>query len=132
LALIEELGISNRVYYDNHRTDAAALIAANDVLVLPSLSEARPRVIIEAMCLGRPVVATAVGGVPVMVQHGETGLLVQPDNATELAAALDRLVISPDNRARMGKAGQEFALRFFHPERTVARYVDLYRQLAFG
>ena len=132
ISLMNELGVRNRIHCENHRKDAAALIAASDVLVLPSLSEARPRVIIEAMCGGRPVIATKVGGIPEMIQDGVTGLLVPPSEVDPLSAALDQLAGSSDLRAGMGELGRAFAARSFHPEQTVTSYVELYRQVAFG
>lgn len=131
-ALIDRLGLSDRVHCDNHRQDVAALLRDCDVFVLPSFSEARPRVVIEAMCLGRPVVASAVGGIPELVGHDRTGLLVPAGDADALAAALDQLAGSANLRARLGAAAQDWAQTEFKPERTVARYVALYRELARG
>ncbi len=84
------------------------LIAA-DVLLLPSRSEGRPNVVLEAQACGIPVVATAVGGTPELVRDGETGLLIEPDNATALAAAIDRLRADGDLRDRLAVAGREQA-----------------------
>jgi glycosyltransferase involved in cell wall biosynthesis len=128
--LIDRLRLQDRVHCENHRQDVAALLEDCDVFVLPSLSEARPRVIIEAMCLGRPVVATAVGGVAEMISDGVTGFLVPPGDASALAHVLDRLAASAGMRARLGEAAREFARREFSPERAVGRYLDLYRKLA--
>ena len=69
--------------------------------------------IVEAMAAGLPVVATRVAGVPEAVEHGRTGLLVEPEDATTLAAALDRVLEDVDLRRRMGKAARaEFERRF--------------------
>jgi len=127
---IAELGVGDRIYLENHRTDAAAVLIHGDVLVLPSLSDARPRCILEAMFLGRPVIATSVGGVPTMVEDGVTGCLVRPGDPVALSDALRRLADSPELRRHLGQAGRARAEAEFQPERTAARYVALYRRLA--
>jgi len=128
--LITDSGLGGRVHCENHRTDVAALLAESDGLVLASLAEARPRCILEAMFAGRAVIASAVGGIPEMVQHGVTGLLVPPGDAKALAAALDQLAGSDALRGALGEAAQRHARSEFRPEVTAARYVHLYRQLA--
>lgn len=74
--------------------------------MLPSRSDARPRSIIEAMSLGIPVVASDVGGIPSLVLHERSGLLVPAEDAGALAAALARLIQSPALREQMGAAGR--------------------------
>jgi glycosyltransferase involved in cell wall biosynthesis len=127
---VARLGLGDRVHLENHRPDAAALIRACDALVLPSLSDARPRCIIEAMFLGRPVVATSVGGIPTLVEDGVTGLLVPPSDPEALAEALRRVAASGGLRRRLGEAGRARAGEEFQPERTAGRYVALYSRLA--
>src|SRR5262245_57386035 len=82
---------------------------AHDALVLPSFTEGFPQVILEAMARGVPVVATRVGGVPRIVRDGENGLLVPPGDAAALAAALVRLVASPELASALARAGQSAA-----------------------
>ena len=72
------LGIAERVVFTGRRDDVPAVTAALDVAVLPSYREAQGLAILEAMALSRPVVATAVGGIPEMIEDGRTGLLVPP------------------------------------------------------
>lgn len=80
---------------------------AADVLVLPSLNEGRPNVILEAMACEVPVVATQVGGIPELVTHGENGFLVAPENAHDLAQALIVLLRDEALRLNMGKTGRQ-------------------------
>jgi glycosyltransferase involved in cell wall biosynthesis len=127
-----ELGVASRICFENHRQDVGAILSTADVFVLPSFSEARPRSIIEAMSLGVPVVATAVGGVPSLVTDEHTGLLVPPGDAPRLAAALDRLVRRPDLRQRFGAAGRRRAEQECRADRTAREYVRVYRRLAGG
>ncbi len=94
---------------------AQPALAALDVYVAPSYWEALGIGALEAMAAGLPVVATAVGGLCEVVVHGETGLLVAPDDAVALAAAIGRLVGDPDLRARMGAAGRARCAQRFSP-----------------
>lgn len=86
-SLARRLGIESHVCFTGERRDVFDLIAALDVFVLPSLAEGIPMVLLEAMALGTPVVATAVGGVPEMITNGETGVLVPPGDPAALAEA---------------------------------------------
>ncbi|HSG86018.1 MAG TPA: glycosyltransferase [Candidatus Limnocylindrales bacterium] len=87
------LGIADRVVFTGRRDDMPAVTAALDVAVLPSYREAQGLTILEAMALSRPVVASAVGGIPEMIEDGVSGLLVEPHNPDALAAALTRLLV---------------------------------------
>jgi len=102
--LAARLGVSDEVQFLGTRTDVPALLAAADVFVLPSLYEALPTSLLEAMATALPVVATRVGGVPEVVAHERTGLLVSPASAAELAAAMTRL--DSPARVAMGAAGR--------------------------
>ena len=82
-----------------------ALYREADIFVLPSLSEGTPRVLWEAMAAGLPIVATRVGGVPEIIQHGETGLLVGPRSAQQLASSIRRMIEDEELRVRLIRAG---------------------------
>ena len=99
------LGLADTVSFLGPRDDVAALLAAADVYVHPSLFEALPTTVLEAMATGLPVVATDVGGVPELVSHGTTGLLVRPARPADLAEAMLRLR-DPALRTRFGAAGR--------------------------
>ena len=126
---IESLGIASRVTLLNHRENIAALLQQADIFVLPSLSEARPRSILEAMLAELPVVASDVGGIPTVVEHERTGLLVPPGDAAALADALDRLAASEATRIGLGRAGRHYVEQECQPERTARKYVDTYRAM---
>lgn len=128
-ALIDQLKLKDRVYLENHRTDVGMLLHECDVFVLPSLSEARPRSIIEAMCMGLPIISTRVGGIPSLIEDGVTGLLVPPSNVEALATALDRLARSEDTRRQFGQSAFARARVILQPEQTAKRYLSLYRSL---
>ena len=128
-AMARDAGVASSIHFENHRQDVGAVLSTADVFVLPSFSEARPRSIIEAMSLGVPVVASDVGGIPSLVAHEETGLLVPAGNPDALAAALDRLIQSPDLCHRLGVTGRQRVEEDCHPDRTACEYVRLYRRL---
>lgn len=130
--LAQRLGVADRIHFENHRQDVGAVLSTADIFVLPSRSDARPRSIIEAMSLGLPVVASEVGGIPSLVLHEQTGLLVPAEDAGALAAALGRLIESADLRARFGAAGRQHAAQACRPDLTALEYVRLYRRLAGG
>jgi glycosyltransferase involved in cell wall biosynthesis len=103
-----------------------------DIFVLPSCREGLPNVILEAMAMARPVVATDVGGVSELVEHEVTGFLVEAGHPQPLAQALLRLMDNPGLAAQMGAAGRQLVERQFSLERmvagTTALYDDLLRQ----
>jgi glycosyltransferase involved in cell wall biosynthesis len=101
-----------------------------DVFVLPSLAEGTPNSVIEAMALGLPVVASAVGGVPDLVTQ-ETGVLVEPGDPEELADALLRIASDPDRRRRMGLAAIQRCRSLFSCEAVLPLLTDVYRRIIF-
>ncbi|HSL47944.1 MAG TPA: glycosyltransferase family 4 protein [Candidatus Deferrimicrobiaceae bacterium] len=106
-----------------------ALYRAADVIVVPSVwPEPLSRVLLEAMRIGRPVVATAVGGTPEAVEHGVTGLLVPRQDPEALAKAVIELLLDPERRARMGRAAAERARTDFDEDRLVTALLDVYRE----
>jgi glycosyltransferase involved in cell wall biosynthesis len=100
-----------------------------DLFVLPSRAENFPIAILEAMASGLPVVSTRVGGVPELVSDGDTGLLVEPDDASGLAAAIDRLAGDAELRRAFGERGARRAKDEFGAADTARRMVRLYEQL---
>ena len=101
------LRIAHRVVFTGRRDDVPAVTAALDVAVLPSYREAQGMVILEAMALSRPVVASNVGGIPEMIEDGVTGLLVPPHDAEALAAAIVRLLKNHSLADMIGRAGHD-------------------------
>lgn len=128
-ARIARLGIGNRVGLLGRRDDVPELMAGCDVFVLPSRYEGLPVSIIEAMAAARPVVATAVGGIPELVVDGETGVLVPPDDAASLAAAIADVLADRERGAALGAAGRERVRRSFTGERMAAGVSAVYEDL---
>jgi glycosyltransferase involved in cell wall biosynthesis len=106
--------------------EVAPVLAAFDLYVLPSLWEALPIGILEAMSTGLPVVASQVAGVPEEVDEGRTGLLVPPGDVGALASAIERLVDDEHLRREMGRAGREICHERFSVDRMVDRMEAVY------
>jgi glycosyltransferase involved in cell wall biosynthesis len=105
-ALIGELGLPERVRLLGYCSDTLGLYQAIDAYVLSSLREGLPNVLLEAMALSVPVVATNIAGVPHLVRNGTNGLLVEPGDVGGLASAVRMLAGEPDLRRRLGQAGR--------------------------
>ncbi len=131
-ALSHELGVADRCHFVGFREDVPAVMAALDVLAFPSWEEPFGRSLIEAMAVGRPVVACGAGGVLEIVRHGETGLLVPPRDPPALARALIEVLRSPERARAMGRRGREVVEQLFTIERHVAEIDALYRQACRG
>ncbi|MFC1452056.1 glycosyltransferase family 4 protein [Verrucomicrobiota bacterium] len=108
------------------------LLNSSTALVLPSRSEQLPLAVLQAGLMARPVIAAAVGGIPEAVVHGETGCLVAPGRADELADAMSALLENPDRASRLGQAGRERCRQRFSLRRYVDAYDTLYRRLTVG
>ena len=131
--IIRRCGIADRVRFLGHRSDVAEVLSAADVAVLPSLSgEAFPRAVIEAMAMGKPVVATDVGGTREAILEGVTGFVVPPGDPEALADRIGRLVDNEAMRASMGQAARRRAGEFFSIETNVRATERLYREMMNG
>jgi glycosyltransferase involved in cell wall biosynthesis len=95
---------------------------------MPSLSEGLPLALVEAMFARKPLVASAVGGIPEVVTSGEQALLVPPSNPGDLAAALGRLLSDPGLASRLGAAAERLARERFGVDRMADAYEALYRR----
>ncbi len=126
VAQAQALGVAERVRFVGKvpQRELAAYFARARVAALPSFSEGLPRVVLEAMLTGTPVIGTRVGGIPELIRDGETGWLIPPGDVPALAEALRCAYQHPHVEALAG-AARRFALDFFSPE----RYVEGYRAL---
>lgn len=127
--LIRERGLAQRIHLAGWRPDIPEILAAGTALVLPSLWEGLPNVILEAMAAGLPVVATRVEGTSELVIEGRTGWLVPPQSPQELAVAIEMLLSDPARSKAMGQLGRERATSEFSWDKMADRYNDLYRSL---
>jgi glycosyltransferase involved in cell wall biosynthesis len=125
-AQARELRIAHRVVFTGRRDDVPAVTAALDVAVLPSYREAQGMVILEAMALSRPVIASNVGGIPEMIEDGVTGLLVPPHDAVALANAIVRLLKNHPLADTLGRAGHDMVHDRFCIELMVDAVASIY------
>ncbi len=128
--LASRLGVADRVHWLGWRADAAELMAAFDVFLLPSLHEGFGLVLLEAMARRAPIVASRVGAIPEIVIDGETGILVEPRNAEALAQAMTHLLNDRALRKYMGLLGAARLEEHFSVERMVARTITVYEKVS--
>ncbi len=128
--LASDMNLGDRVIFTGHRSDIDDVMAASDVIVHSS-SEAEPlgRVVMEAIALARPVIATGAGGVPEMVEDGVTGSLVPPGDAEAMAGALDRTLSDPTRAAAMATRAREAARTRFSTQTFVRLMESEYRRV---
>jgi glycosyltransferase involved in cell wall biosynthesis len=132
-ARIRKLNLSDRVHLPGSLSQAVVLekLRSADIFALASVTDIQgasdvfPTVIIEAMAAARPVVSTRLAGIPESIVHGETGLLVPPEDTMALAEALGRLIQDAKLRLHYGRAGRERIEQHFQIEHTVAALIEL-------
>lgn len=132
---VMEAGLADAVHFEGRKTrqEVIALLEATDVVVAPSVPsrdnrrEGIPVVLMEAMGAGVPVIASDLSGIPELVEHEVSGLLVPPGDVAAIAAALERLANDSTLRARLGQGGREKVLREFDLATNAARLVEQFR-----
>ncbi|MHB8303934.1 MAG: glycosyltransferase [Acidobacteriaceae bacterium] len=120
------LGIEPRVCFAGFQRKPASWMKVMDCMVQPSLTEGTPSSVLEAMLLGVPVIATAVGGVPDVIANGESGLLVRPGSAVALAEAMEKMVRSTTMRRQLALEAKRSVEHNFSPQRQRALLEMLY------
>lgn len=125
--LAGECKLESRIRFLGVLNDVAPLLSASDVVVTCSDWEGTPLVVMEAMTAGVPVIATEVGAVPILIEHGTTGMITPVRNCGALTEALTVLCTNRDLRLRMGAAARSVATRSFGISPMVRAYEDLYR-----
>ena len=129
---VRSLGCEDIVRFLGFRTDIPDVIAAADLVVLPSVAEAFGLVVAEALYLGTPIVATHVGGIPEIVEDGIDGVLVPPADSNALAKAIVGLLGDPERRRLMASAGRERVRDRFSFEKMMRAYEQIYERLVEG
>jgi glycosyltransferase involved in cell wall biosynthesis len=127
--LTDELGLGDTVMFLGVRTDVPDVLAALDVAVSSSDYEGSPLSVMEYMEAARPVVATRVGGIPDLIDDGEQGLVVEPQDPAGFAAAVAQLLRDPERARRMGERGRERRRTEFDIDVMVRRLEALYEEL---
>jgi glycosyltransferase involved in cell wall biosynthesis len=130
--LARSLDLDERVVFlgEIPEADVEKVLAASDILALPSFMEGLPYVVLEAMACSVPVAASRVDGIPEAAPDGEAGLLVPPGDSAALRGALARLVGDSRLRAALGRAGRERFEKLFTLERHMAKMESIYAELA--
>jgi glycosyltransferase involved in cell wall biosynthesis len=131
-AQAEQLGVSGSVRLLGPRRDVPDLLAASDVAVLCSRFEGTPLSVLEYMDAGLPVVATRVGGLPHVIEHGVHGLLTEPGDAHALAGGIAELLRDPERARAMGAAGRERRREHYDFGRTLHTLQGIYEELLDG
>jgi len=127
--LVEKLGLSDRVIVREHVTDIEDYLEAADIGLFTSDLESFCLSILEAMCFGCPSVATAVGGIPEVVESGTSGLLVPAGDPERIARSVEELIGCSALRSRLGAAAKLRARKFFSADAIIPRYEELYRRV---
>ncbi|MDO8607436.1 MAG: glycosyltransferase family 4 protein [Phaeospirillum sp.] len=126
-ALVTARGLAGRVSFTGYRDDVSELMQMGDAVVIPSLTEAQPRVAVQAFAVGKPVVASAVGGVPEIVFDGETGWLVPPARPAQLAEAMAKVMTEAESTARIAANARKMAEEAMRFDHRMAQTLDAYR-----
>ena len=126
--LAQESGISSSVCFAGYRDDMARAYAGLDLMVMPSLDEGLPMTLLEAMAAKRAVVASNVGAIPEVIEHGQNGLLVEPGNVDDLRQAVLLLLDDRSLRNRIGEKARNSVSRF-SSERMADNYLEFYRRM---
>lgn len=127
--LIVSLGIKDKLMFVGFRSDIPQVIAGVDIVVLPSEVEGCSRVLLEAMAMGKPVVATNLGGTPEIVDDGITGIMIPPNDPASLANALTKLLNDKELSMKMGRCGRIKAAESFSVEKNVAKTMAVYEEV---
>ena len=130
-AQVRKLGLQKNVIFVGrvHFSETSGYYAAADVFCMPSLYDNYPNSVVEAMSSGLPVVATNVGGIPLQVQDGKTGYLVESGDETALAEKILKLVNNPSKAKKMGLDGRHFAIKHFNWDVSAKKLKKLYELL---
>jgi glycosyltransferase involved in cell wall biosynthesis len=121
------LGLQAEVVFTGYRTDIPDLLAAATVVVSSSLREGLPLALVEAMAAARPIVATAIDGIPELVDDGRTGILVPARDVERLADGILQLLRNPARAAEMGAAGRRLVETRFSAGRMASKMIEVYR-----
>jgi glycosyltransferase involved in cell wall biosynthesis len=122
-------GLGAEVVFTGFRTDVADILAVTDVVVSPSYLEGCSNALLEGMAAGKPVVGTAVGGTPEIIEHYVNGLLVPPRNSRLLAEAVLEIITNPQLAAKMGEIGRKIVRERFSVDRMIDETLRVYQKV---
>lgn len=128
-SLASELGVTDSLHLLGHRDDVPRLMSAADILVHPSTSEAFGIVVIEAMMQGTPVVGSRAGAMPEVIDHGETGYLVEPADGEAISCAVHRYLQDPRKQMKMQNAARKEYLQDYTLEEMICNTIKVYQNI---
>ncbi|HIE43243.1 MAG TPA: glycosyltransferase family 1 protein [Candidatus Omnitrophica bacterium] len=128
--LSRELDVEEDTYFLGERKDIPQIMATLDVFVLASMVEGSPASLKEAMVSGKPVVATAVGGIPEIIEDGVSGILVPLGESARLASKIIRILKSQELAEKLGRGAQEVILKKFTPSVMISKMREVYLEVA--
>ena len=126
---VQTLGLSGKIHFAGVQPNIPEILNALDVFVLPSRSEGMPNAVLEAMACGIPVIATAVGGTPEVVEDGKSGILIASEDEPHLVQVLKELIQNHEKRLAIGIEGRRRILSHFSLKKMVSEYQALYESL---
>jgi glycosyltransferase involved in cell wall biosynthesis len=127
--LVREKELDRHIVFAGQQKDISTILAISDLFVLPTLTEALPTVLIEAMAAGKAIVASKVGGIPEMIEDGVNGILIPASSPSDLTKACLRLIDDDDLRNRMAEKSLEIANRKFDIQKLIQSLNNLYDEL---
>jgi glycosyltransferase involved in cell wall biosynthesis len=127
--LVRVKGLEDRVTFTGHQTDMPPIYTGLDLVVIPSLSEGLPNVLLEAMAHRKAIVATHVGGIPEVMQDKLSKFLVPPGDAQAMANAILQVLRDSTLRSELGDAGARRVRDAFSPSQRAAQVTELYKEL---
>jgi len=127
--LVERTKLSTNFYFLGYREDIEDILSSTDIFILPSFSEGLPISILEAMCLGKPIIATSVGGIRDAIINGQTGIIVNTNSPNEIANSVSILIDNSYLRKKIGENAKRYFYSNFTIERMLNDYTDVYKTL---
>tara|TARA_Y100000590_G_C15528784_1_gene942322 strand:- start:303 stop:1085 length:783 start_codon:yes stop_codon:yes gene_type:complete len=129
---IHELQLEKHIRLLGARSDIKEILSVSDIFVLPSLWEGMPNSVIEAMCIGLPVIVSDVDGCAEVVSSPDLGILFDPENTDELSCSIKTLIDSPDRRTILGNNARKHVNENFNQENVIDKFENLYNQFNPG
>ncbi|MHB8910138.1 MAG: glycosyltransferase family 4 protein [Syntrophales bacterium] len=128
--LSKQLGIENHIIFTGQRNDIRDILAALDIIVVPSVLEGFPMITLEAMAMGKPIVATRINGTTEQITDGEEGLLVPPRSPGELTRAIVRIAGDPVLASALGNAARQRVMAEFSVQQMIQETIKVYDELS--
>ncbi len=126
--LSNSLGINGKVTFSGFQEDVEKYYSLMDIYASPSLLEHFPLAVLEAMSFGKAIMATSVGGVPKLIKHGETGMLIESGSAEQIEKALKTLITDKEIRDRLGAQAQKLVKEQYSVEKMAREYIKVYKE----